>query len=355
MTTFGASATRDVEVDVVVAGGGPVGLGAALLATRAGLRTLVLEPRSSPHDKACGEGLMPGALAALAALGVDPPGHRLAGIAYLAADGSRTARARFRDGPGRGVRRTALAGALSDAVVSAGIPREQVGARGVRQVAGTVQVSGISARWLLAADGLHSPLRRELGLEMPARGSARYGLRQHFRCEPWSDFVEVHWAADAEAYVTPVGPDLVGVAILTSVRGRHMGEWLASFPQLRRRLGTAEAVTGELGAGPLRQRTRRRVAGRVLFVGDAAGYVDALTGEGISVGLAQAAVAVDCIREGQPDRYEARWRAVTRGYRVLTNAVLLGAGRPTTRRALVPAAVALPWLFDAAVDALASP
>ena len=108
--------------DLVVAGGGPVGLATALYAARAGLDVLVREPRPGPVDKACGEGLMPGAVADLAALGVDPDGHRLAGIRYVG--GGHTAQAPFRRGDGRGVRRTTLHRALSDAVAEAGIKVE---------------------------------------------------------------------------------------------------------------------------------------------------------------------------------------------------------------------------------------
>ena len=69
--------------DLVVAGGGPIGLAAALHAHRAGLSVVVREPRTGPIDKACGEGLMPGAVAELAALGVHPRGRELSGIRYL--------------------------------------------------------------------------------------------------------------------------------------------------------------------------------------------------------------------------------------------------------------------------------
>ena len=69
--------------DLVVVGGGPVGLAAALYAVRSGLSVVVLEPREGAIDKACGEGLMPGGVHALAALGVHPVGWDLVGIRYV--------------------------------------------------------------------------------------------------------------------------------------------------------------------------------------------------------------------------------------------------------------------------------
>src|SRR5262245_45229395 len=77
----------------------------------------------------------------------------------------------------------------------------------VRHDAGSVEAAGVRARWLLAADGLHSPVRHQLGLSRPARSAHRWGLRRHYAVKPWSDLVEVHWAEDAEAYVTPVARD----------------------------------------------------------------------------------------------------------------------------------------------------
>ena len=106
------------------------------------------------------------------------------------------------------------------------------------------------------------------------------------------------------------------------------------------------------GAGPLRQRAARRVAGRALLVGDAAGYVDALTGEGISVGLACAHELVRCVVAERPQEYERAWLRATRRYRVLTGGLLWAAQRPRVRRTIVPAAERLPAVFGRIVDQL---
>jgi flavin-dependent dehydrogenase len=338
--------------DLLVVGGGPAGLATALYAARAGLDVEVWDKRAGTIDKACGEGLMPGAVTALESLSVKPEGHDLVGIRYLA--GSHSAEAPFRNGVGRGVRRTTLHSALRDAALDLGVELSQRCASSVVPSSDSVLVDGERFRYVVAADGLHSPVRRMLGLDGRPAPYRRYGLRRHYRVAPWTSYVEVHWAADAEAYVTPVAPDLVGIAMLTSVRG-SFDERLAAFPALVDRFQGADPVGEVMGAGPLRQRVKSRVAGRVLLVGDAGGYVDALTGEGVSLGVAQARAAVSAITDGDPNRYERDWHRVTRRYRMLT-ASLLGAARVgPVRRTLVPAAERLPAVFSAAVNQLARP
>jgi flavin-dependent dehydrogenase len=247
-----------------------------------------------------------------------------------------------------------LSEAFRTAVADAGIPVEQRPVVDVRTDGDGVTVDGTRARYLVAADGLHSPLRRWAGLEGSPVSYRRFGQRVHFAQAPWTSYVEVHWADDAEAYVTPVGERLVGVAVLSSGRATF-DEHLAGFPALRARLDGVERASKVRGAGPLRQRVTGRVAGRLLLVGDAAGYVDALTGEGVALALAQARAAVGAILAEDPARYEKEWHTVTRRYRLLT-ASLVGATRlRPVRRAIVPAADRLPRVFSAAVQSLAGP
>ncbi len=337
--------------DLLVAGGGPVGLATALYAARAGLDVGVIEPREGTIDKACGEGLMPGAVAALTELGVPLEGHPITGIRYL--DGTREAEAAFRHGAGRGVRRTTLHRALAAAVLSAGVKTDPRAVREVDDRGDHLLVDGEPTRYLVAADGLHSPVRRLVGLDAPVAGHRRYGQRRHVALAPWTSFVEVHWSPSGEAYVTPVGPDRVGVAVLTDER-RGLADLLGDFPVLAARLGGAP-VEQVRGAGPLRQRSLRRVAGRVLLVGDAAGYVDALTGEGIALGVAQARAAVAAVAAGDPHRYERAWRRLGWRHELLTHGLLAATRHRALRSRVVPAASALPWVFGSAVNQLARP
>jgi flavin-dependent dehydrogenase len=336
-------------IDVLVAGGGPAGLATAIHAALAGMEAVVVEPRPGPVDKACGEGLMPTGAAALRSLGVEVYGWPLRGIRYV--DARHAVQAGFREGDGLGVRRTTLHAGLSLRAQEVGVKVVQGRVDQVRQDSAGVRAAGLRARWLVAADGLHSPLRAALGLELPDRSPRRYGLRRHYEIPPWTDHVEVHWADGGEAYVTPVGANLVGVAVLSSER-RGYPEHLAGFPHLLARLD-GPAANRVRGAGPLRQRVRARVAGRVLLVGDAAGYVDALTGEGISLALLSARALVGCLRAGRPQSYETAWRRLSRRHRLLTGALLLARRRTATARLIVPAAHRLPAVFGGVIDLLA--
>ena len=348
-------------VDLVVAGGGPAGLAAAIGAAQAGLRVTVMDPRRGVIDKACGEGIMPGGVEALEELGIRPRGVPFVGVEYAdASDPDLRATGCFPSGAvGLGVRRTVLHGAMKRRAQMSGVTFFPARLTSLDQRRDGVLVNGdIHARWLIGADGLRSDVRRLLGVERPARGPARLGIRRHYEVEPWSPRVQVYFGEHAEAYVTPVDMNLVGVAFLFEpdedgdVRGLRFDDMLREMPLLARQLAGKPIVSKLRGAGPFEQRVEQHVVGNVLLVGDAAGYVDPLTGEGIALGLATARAAIRSLIEDDPAAYEARYRTLARRYFALTSALLAVTRRRALQRSLIRLARAWPAAFDAALGML---
>jgi flavin-dependent dehydrogenase len=370
--------------DAVVVGSGPAGLAFAAAAAAGGLAVTVLEREAFPVDKACGEGLLPGGRRALAVLGVLPllPAdavRELRSIRWCEADGM-GARVALPPPGGLGVRRTVLSAALRALAEAAGAEvRAGAAAAAHLRTRDGVRVTladgqGVEGRVLVAADGLGSPVRRREGLDRPAPGPRRFGVRRHFEVAPWSDGVEVHFGAagsggpGVEAYVTPVSPREVGVAFLFARPApgpdarpvdARFDALLARFPAVAAALRGARPTSAARGAGPLARAARAPVADRLVLLGDAAGYVDAVTGEGLSLALASAldlarllpaALAAGATASSLAP-YAARWRRRYRAYAAYTRLVLALSARPALRRAVLRVAGGVPAPFERAVAA----
>lgn len=336
--------------DLVIVGGGPVGLATACYAAIRGRSAVVIERCTGAVDKACGEGLMPPGVARLQRLGVEIPeawSHPFRGIRYI--DGEYTAEADFLEGPGLGVRRLALSEALRARARGLGVEiREGVEAleftEAGDQVALMTSAGAVSGRWLVAADGLHSQIRKRAGFAVTQAPKRRLGVRRHFTVRPWSPFVEVWWQEGVEAYVTPVGPERVGLAFLWDGPRGNYDLFLERFPDLAARLGPPESQIR--GAGPFDVRVDRRVRGRVALVGDAAGYADAITGEGITLGMACAEALVEAICADRIGDYERNFHAITARYERLTRLLVWVARHPWLRRRVVRSLSRRPAAFQ---------
>lgn len=355
-----------IVCDLSVIGGGPAGLGIAIEARVRGLDVVLIEGKTPPIDKPCGEGIMRRGLARLEALGVlsliEPQRtHRIAGLRYINEDGT-AATAALPDGGGLGIRRVALSAAMWQRACDVGV-RVYPGHRARWRGDGLVSLSSpdgveasIRAELVVAADGLHSSVRRLAGLAVTRSGPARFGLRQHLAVPPWSDHVEIYFADRIEAYVTPVGAREIDVAFLWTPRdgaGRDFAELLARFPSLAARCDGADVRSTAAGLGPLAQQVSAVTAPRLALLGDAAGYVDAITGEGISLALEAAhALCVAWTDGARLERYQRAHAHAFRRYSRVARSLLWLANRPALRRRAVTVLARRPRLFAALVRRL---
>jgi flavin-dependent dehydrogenase len=179
--------------DVLVIGGGPAGLAAAIAARQKGLHAIVADGSEPPIDKPCGEGLMPETLAALRDLGVladDLGGYPLRGICFV--QRHEQVAAAFPKVRGIGIRRTTLHEALVKRARECGVRfLWNTPVRGILPGGAQTSRGLVKAKWIVGADGVGSRVRRWSGLEASRTRSCRYATRRHYAVTPWSEFVEI--------------------------------------------------------------------------------------------------------------------------------------------------------------------
>jgi menaquinone-9 beta-reductase len=362
-----------LETEVVVVGGGPSGATTALLLAQAGHQVVLIDRARFPRDKACGEGLMPPGVAVLRRLAlyekVLATGARpLRGVTYQHEGGHPAASASFptprtgESGDGLGVRRTTFDAVLVDALRREPSVTLREGARVTGLVRnGSTAVKGvatdsdhINAGVVVGADGLHSGVRQWAGLGARSPVQERYGLAGHWRLDVrHRDAITVTLCRGHEWYEAPVGPELLLVSLLTRrlrppVTARtYEAAARAAIPALR----GAELVSAPLGAAQFRQRARSVADDRVFLVGDAAGYDDPTTGEGLAIGmllaerLARHVHDLLCARTSDAEaarRYRVDHARLVRDRRRVTQLALLMARYPRLSRRAIAHATADP-------------
>ena len=290
---------NEIETDVFVVGGGPAGLATAIACRMRSLRVVVVDYQKPPIGKACGEGILPDGVCALRELGIDPmriDGCEVHGIRFV--HGDESVEAKFRANHGLGVERRRLhqhlierAGELGAVLLWRSRLRRADG--GVALVDDT----SVRYRWLIGADGVNSWVRRHSRLASRGKQDIRFGFRCHYRVAPWTEFVEVHWGDKEQLYVTPIARETVCVALVTRNSHDRIESTLPQFPALAYRLNGAQKVEEERVRGTVTviRKLRSVVTGSTALVGDAAGSIDAVTGQGINLAFRQAIHLADAI------------------------------------------------------------
>jgi flavin-dependent dehydrogenase len=322
-----------IETDAVVVGAGPSGATAALLLARRGHEVILIDRARFPRDKACGEGVMPPGVAALRRMGLyqrvlKTGAWPLDSVTYrhqrTGAEVSIPFPVPPDGGPaaGLGIRRTTFDAVLVDAVREEPRATVREGERvtgllrdAADAVVGVTTTSDeIRARVVVGADGLHSQMRAWTGLRAKPQARMRYGLAGHWQVDTRDrDGITVTLAGGHEWYEAPVAPDLLLVSILThrshpAMTARHYeGAARRSIPGI----ANAALVSGPLGAAHFHQEVRAVAEGRVFLVGDASGYDDPTTGDGIAIGMLLAERLAGYAGDLLDGRIDA-WTAVAR-------------------------------------------
>jgi menaquinone-9 beta-reductase len=336
------------QTDLVIIGAGPAGLATAIAARAAGLEVLLADHAVPPIDKACGEGIMPDGLATLAALGVTVPAEKafpFHGIRFREA--STTVEATFPRGVGFGVRRTVLHDLLTAKAEDAGV-QLRWGARVSEFGADHVTLNGerVACRWMVGADGQSSTVRQKMNIGPVRTELRRFGFRQHYALRPWTDFVEVYWSDYGQVYVTPVSENEVCVALISADPHIRLEYLRSLFPELAGKLSGAAPSGRAQGAITSTRQLESVCAGNVALVGEASGSVDAITGEGMSLGFQQALAVVNAMKSGSLQSYERAHREIGKNARRMAMLMLALGNRRWLRHRALRALAGKPELFS---------
>ena len=322
------------DCDVLVVGAGPAGSAAAAALATAGRRVVLIEAAAHPRPKACAEYASPRIAEELRRLDLPddrwmPDALPLRGMRVIR--GADAVDIAYEDGSGSrhawGLERTRFDAALAALVGDRGARLEErtrfTGA--VRQGAGWhVSLSGpggageVRARWLVGADGARSRVARQLGVERSVRAPRRVGLVAHYEGVIGLDnHGEMHVGRSHYVGLAPLpgGRLNVGMALPAGPRGgaeTRFASAIEDLPEVARRLSGSRRLSPIRGASPIGHRVSRVAGPGWMLIGDAAGFIDPFTGEGIFRALRSARCLAEALAAGDAGA-EERYRAARRG------------------------------------------
>lgn len=307
------------EYDVIVVGAGPAGSATAGLLARAGARVALLDKSAFPRDKACGEYTSPQTGTVIARIGADAfveraRPRRLTAMRVYAPNGAFACMDYAAQGAGAvlATPRLRLDAALVEYAVAGGaalrerarvigLIREDGAARGVRLRQGAGAEEELRAPLIIGADGVHSVVARDMGLARAARWPRSLGMVAHYEgirgCDAWG---EMHVGPPGYCGLAPLADGLVNVGIVVPLPGPDAPRMAAEdrfvaalrgFQTLTATVAGARRVSAVRGVAPLAVIARRPYGPGCLLVGDAAGFFDPFTGEGVYKALRGAELA----------------------------------------------------------------
>lgn len=319
MSAAGRPGAAGCDTEVIVVGGGPAGSAIAIQLARAGHRVMLLDKSRFPRHKACSEYINPAAVPILDRLGVldevlDAGADRMEAMVVHAPNGERFVANYARAEPGQaalGLSRHRFDHILLMAAKGAGaevIERAHVRSvlREGNQVVGVeATIDGtrevIRALLVIGADGHHSVVSRDLGLDARVPFLHKTGLVAHYRGVSGMDrYGEMHVGRGLYGGLALLEGDLVNLTLVSPARrveersgsiDDYFAASIDAIPEIARKLEGATRVGGIRGVGNMAHRARRTTGDGFLLVGDAASFLDPFTGEGVHDALKGAVLA----------------------------------------------------------------
>ncbi|HEX7196846.1 MAG TPA: NAD(P)/FAD-dependent oxidoreductase [Candidatus Limnocylindria bacterium] len=311
------------SVDVLVVGSGPAGSALAARLADAGASVLLAEAAEHPRPKACAEYASPRIAEELHRLGVRA-GWTDAAVPLDGMDlhaGGRMVPIRYADGDGTrhawGVDRRSFDALLAAHAAGRGADlRERTRVTGLLDDRGRIsggrlhdlrtgRRESVTAAWTVGADGTRSSVSRLLGVDRPVRFPRRLGLvAHHAGADGLGDHGEMHVGRGYYVGLAPMPGGELNVGMALPMRGDHgsaasrFEAAIAGIPAVARRLAGSARLTPIRGAAPIGHRVSAPAGPGWLLIGDAAGFVDPFTGEGIHRALRSARAAADAILAG---------------------------------------------------------
>lgn len=315
--------------DVLIVGAGPAGIAAALTLVASGQNVLVIDKAVFPRDKCCGDGLTTGALRILEMLGFDPTkvaNWKVCSDVWLRSPSGREIQLEL---PNSRVNKTTQFAAIAPRIELDNALVQHARARGVKIIEGCAFTSvarqttdditvatdsqdvykEITAKFIVAADGMWSPVRKAFGASQSGYLGEWHAFRQYVSnvTGPARESLYVWFDADllpgyAWSFPLPDGRANIGFGILRgskySVQDmKSLWPELLARPYIRQALGQDATLEGRHTAWPIPARVTnaKLSSGRALFIGDAVCAADTMTGEGIGQALLTGVLAGEAI------------------------------------------------------------
>lgn len=334
-----------IRPDVIVSGAGPAGAFAATVLARGGASVVLFDRETFPRHKLCGDTINPGGLALLRRAGLAGPveacGLSLDGMLVTGGSGVRI-RGQYGAGMvGRAWARSAFDEHLVRAAAAAGVDVRT----GVRVTSPVIddggRVEGVAlrlpsgrtdicrARWTIAADGRRSPLALALGLTGHPRTPRRWAIGTYAEgVEDLGGYGEMHVRAGHYIGVAPAAGGLANLCLVMAGSqrvpdpGARLWRVVRQDPLLRERCARARQVAPAVMLGPLAVDARAAGVPGLLLAGDAAGFIDPMTGDGLYLALRGGQLAADLLLRAPETDDEAIVRRLAQDRRVALGAKL---------------------------------